>query len=277
MESEIKNANSENSLKELKFKLNRAKLESLFTSKYEKYDAILTVYAGAGGRDAEDFAEMILRMYQRFADKRKWNWQIIHDHKGAEGGISTASIEIKGKYAYGFLKKENGVHRLVRISPFSSNKLRHTSFALIEIMPKFEDTDKNAIELKEEDLRIDTYRSSGPGGQNVNKRESAVRITHLPTGLAVACQSERLQIANKEKALLMLKSKIAKLLEEKKLKEISELKGEKVKIEWGSQIRSYVLHPYQLVKDHRTKTETSKIDEVLNGDLEIFIEAELKI
>lgn len=220
---------------------------------------------------------MLLRMYQRFAEKRKWNWQIIHDHKGAEGGINTASIEIKGKYAYGFLKKENGVHRLVRISPFSPQKLRHTSFVLIEIMPKFKDTDKNAIELKEEDLRIDTYRSSGPGGQNVNKRESAVRITHLPTGLSVACQSERLQGDNKEKALLMLKSKIATLLEEKKLKEISELKGEKVKIEWGSQIRSYVLHPYQLVKDHRTKAETSKIEEVLNGDLEIFIEAELKI
>lgn len=216
-------------------------------------------------------------MYQRFADKKKWDWQIIHEHKGAEGGISTASIEIKDKYVYGFLKKENGVHRLVRISPFSPNKLRHTSFALIEIMPKFKDTDKNTVELKEEDLRIDTYRSSGPGGQNVNKRESAVRITHLPTGLAVACQSERLQGDNKEKALLILKSKIATLLEEKKLKEISELKGEKVKIEWGSQIRSYVLHPYQLVKDHRTKIETSKINEVLNGDLDIFIEAELKL
>lgn len=218
---------------------------------------------------------MLLRMYQRFSDKKKWDWQIIHEHKGAEGGVNSATIEIKGKYAYGFLKKENGVHRLVRISPFSPNKLRHTSFALIEIMPKFEETDKNTVELKEEYLRIDTYRSSGPGGQNVNKRESAVRITHLPSGLAVACQSERLQGANKEKAMLMLKSKIVRLLEEKKIKEIGELKGEKVKIEWGSQIRSYVLHPYQLVKDHRTKVETSKIDEILNGDLDIFIEAEL--
>jgi len=287
LEKRLLDAKNPDEIRTLEKEFRRGETRTLFKGRYDKNSAILSVYAGAGGRDAEDWAEMLFKMYEKYAARKKWDASLLHKHEGAEGGVNNASMEIDGAYAYGFLKKENGVHRLVRISPFSAAQLRHTSFAFVEITPRFSpastrlgeagEADEKEIELKEEDLRVDTYRSSGPGGQNVNKRETAVRVTHIPTGLSAAVQSERSQAQNKIKALSLLRSKIAKLLEEHKVKELKELKGEKVKIEWGRQIRSYVLHPYQLVKDHRTEYETARTKDVLEGDLDEFIESELRI
>ncbi|MCR4322664.1 MAG: peptide chain release factor 2 [Candidatus Azambacteria bacterium] len=256
----------------------RARRAKLFSSPYDKNNAILSVYAGAGGQDAQDWASMLLRMYIRYAEEQGWRVTIVHQHFGegsGEEGLVTknATMEISGKYVYGNLKKEMGVHRLVRVSPFSSQKLRHTSFAFVEVIPEVEEVD--SIEIPKDDLVIDTFRSSGPGGQNVNKRETAIRIHHVPTGIIVACQSQRNQQANKEQAMRLLVSRLAGELEKQKAHEVSELKGERVNIEWGSQIRSYVLHPYQMVKDHRTGAETSRVKNVLEGDLGLFIEAEL--
>lgn len=236
------------------------------TGKYDKGNAHLTIYAGVGGEDAKDWANMLFRMYLKYVQRRGWKVIITDDR----------SMEIRGEYAYGNLKKEAGVHRLVRISPFSSKKLRHTSFALVEVIPVLPDIEHAKINIPAEDLRIETFRSSGPGGQNVNKRETAVRAVHLPTGMSVACQTERSQPQNKEIALRLLKSKLLHLMEQQQKQELSELRT-KVKPEWGSQIRSYVLHPYKLVKDHRTKIETSQIDKVLDGDLDKFVAAELDL
>lgn len=235
------------------------------TGKYDKGSAHLSVYAGAGGEDAKDWADMLFRMYFKYCQKQNWKIVVTDDR----------SMEIKGDYAYGFLKKESGVHRLVRISPFSSKKLRHTSFALVEVVPVLPDIEHSKLNIPPEDLRVDTFRSSGPGGQNVNKRETAVRATHIPTGISVAAQSERSQPQNKETALKLLKSKLFHLMEIHQKKELSELRVN-VKPEWGNQIRSYVLHPYKLVKDHRTKTESSQPDKVLEGELDKFIESELQ-
>jgi len=236
---------------------------------YEKNRALLSIYAGAGGVDAQDWASMLLRMYQRFAQNRNWSFSILHESLGEQKGIKSATCEMKGDNVYEILKNESGVHRLVRISPFSAKDLRHTSFALVEIMPEIK---VGTVNINPSDLRIDTFRSSGPGGQNVNKLETAVRVTHVPTGIAVAVQSERSQAQNKEKALQLLASKLVLKMQEQKAQELFELKPVPPGgIEWGSQIRSYVLHPYQMVKDHRTGVKSSQPDKVLDGDLDKFL------
>lgn len=272
----------------------KLEIELFFSGKYDKGSAVLSVYAGAGGKDAEDWAALLFRMYQRFAEKKGWRTKIIHEHWGefqgpAGWGIKNATILIEAPYVYGYLKGESGVHRLVRISPFSAKQLRHTSFVLVDVMPEFVAPEE--VDVRPEDLKIDFFRSSGPGGQNVNKRETAVRVTHLPTGLQVASQAERTQERNREIAIELLRSKLYrfKLVEQEKerqgIRQAAQQAGrasptgdgrEKIAIEWGSQIRSYVMHPYQMVKDHRTGIETSRIDEVLDGELKEFIEAETK-
>ena len=242
-------------------------------SKYDRGNALLYVYSGAGGVDAQDWASMLLKMYQKYCEKKKLGFAVLDQSFGEQGGTKSAVAEISGQRAFGNLRGESGVHRLVRVSPFSAKALRHTSFALVDVLPEIENI---KLEIDPKDLRIDTFRSSGPGGQNVNKLETAVRITHIPTNTAVAVQSERSQAQNKEKAMQVLRSRLAKMVEEAKVKEISELKttGETA-IEWGSQIRSYVLNPYKQVKDHRTGIESSQPDKVLDGELEEFIEAEV--
>jgi peptide chain release factor 2 len=250
-------------------------LRVFLSGKYDKSNCILSIYAGAGGTDAQDWATMLLRMYERYCLNQGFQTKVLQQsfgEPGPEGRIGTkqVSLEAKGKYAFGFLKAEVGVHRLVRISPFSAQSLRHTSFALVEVLPEISGIDEAELKIKPDELKIDVYKSSGPGGQNVNKRETAVRVTHLPTGLVAASQSERLQNSNKKKALMMLYAKLFQLKEKEKAKELAEIKGKAVSIEWGNQIRSYVLHPYKLVKDLRTGVETSDIEGVLNGDLNQF-------
>jgi len=236
-------------------------------------DAILSINAGAGGTEAQDWAEMILRMYLRFCEKKDFSTEITDCQPGEEAGIKSATVFVSGAYAYGWLRPEIGIHRLVRISPFDSNARRHTSFCSVFVFPDLPDDVE--VEINEKDLRIDTYRSSGAGGQHVNKTDSAVRITHLPTGIVVACQNERSQHKNRATAMRQLRARLFELEERKKAEEASELAGAKKEIAWGSQIRSYVLHPYRLVKDHRTGFEMGNADAVLDGDLERFIEAYL--
>jgi len=258
-------------------------IRTFLAGKYDKGNAVLTIYSGAGGQDAQDWATLLLRMYERFCNLKGFKTEILSQSFGEPGGpegrIGTkqVSLEIKGKYAFGLLKKEAGVHRLVRLSPFSSQKLRHTSFALVEILPELEKAEESAIKINPEDLKIDYYRSSGPGGQYVNKRETAVRITHLPTGTVVACQTERLQGTNREKAMKVLLAKLFQLEEEKAQKTLKEIKGKQISASWGNQIRSYVLHPYKLVKDLRTDVESTNPEAVLDGDLNQFIDAEIKM
>jgi peptide chain release factor 2 len=252
----------------------KSKKEGL--AKYDRGDAVITIISGAGGDDAEDFSAMLLNMYMKYADRQGFGLSFIHEHKNDHGGYRNVSFELSGKNAYGNLKNENGVHRLVRISPFNAKKLRHTSFSLVEVLPKFSKMDERDINIPERDLRIEFARSSGPGGQNVNKRETAVRIVHIPTGLSAHASMERSQEQNRERALSMLKAKlIHKARAEKKSLEESMKINKGTEIEWGSQIRSYVLHPYKMVKDHRTDAETSDVSGVLeDGDLDIFVEAE---
>ena len=262
----------------------KRKFEAFFLSgKYDRQSAILNCGAGAGGRDAEDWVTLLLRMYQKYSLRKNFQVRILYQRFGEGGGpegrigLKEASVEIKGKLAYGILKKESGVHRLVRISPFSAKSLRHTSFAKIEVLPKIEREEESEIEIRSEDLKIETFRASGPGGQYVNRRESAVRITHLPTGIQAASQVERLQGLNRKIALQILIAKLLQLREKEKEKELEKIKGKKISVEFGSQIRSYIFHPYQLVKDHRTGVETSDIEGVLDGNLDKFIEAEIRI
>lgn len=251
--------------------------------KYDKGGAILQIFAGAGGQDAQDWAAMLLRMYQRCCESRGWSAKILHQSFGEAGGpegrigIKEASLEIKGAYAYGLLKKENGVHRLVRLSPFSAKQLRHTSFSRVDILPIIAEPELEDIKIKPEELQVDTFRASGPGGQYVNKRETAVRITHLPSGISTASQSERQQGLNRKKAMEVLLGKLHQLKERQREQELAKVKGSPVSAEWGSQIRSYVLHPYRLVKDLRTDVEVSNVEAVLDGELDKFIEAELKM
>lgn len=254
--------------------------EKQFNGPYDEGSAVLSIFSGAGGKDAEDWAAMLLRMYLRYAERKKFAVKVLHEHWGeyhgpSGWGMKNVSVEVRGAYAYGWLKKETGVHRLVRISPFSAKSLRHTSFALVEVMPELVRPEE--VELRAEDLKIDFFRSSGPGGQNVQKRETAVRVTHLPTGLQTVVQSERSQERNRAIAMELIRAKLyyAKVKEQEQ--EASRLRGDIISVEWGSQIRSYVLHPYQMVKDHRTAAETSQIDKVLDGGIDMFIEAEIGV
>ncbi len=248
---------------------------TLLSGPYDEDGAILTLRSGAGGVDAQDWTEMLMRMYLRYAERQGYQVKILDQSRGNEAGIKSVTFEVIGRFAYGYLRGENGIHRLVRLSPFNANSLRQTSFASLEVMPLLPPDDTSII-IKDEEVRIDTFRSSGAGGQSVNKTESAVRITHLPTNIVVSCQNERSQLQNRESAWAMLRSKLAQMKIETLAKEQAELRGEYKSAEWGNQIRSYVLHPYNLVKDHRTNTETADTTKVLDGNLDIFIESELR-
>ncbi len=261
-------------IKDYEEKLEVLEEESLFNGEYDDLSAVLNINAGAGGVDAHDWAEILFRMYTRFLDSEKMEYEIEEISSGEEAGIKSVSIRVKSYRAYGILESERGVHRLVRISPFDSNKRRHTSFAGIDVVPLIEDSDETVI--KDDEIRVDVYRSSGAGGQHVNTTDSAVRITHLPTGIVVACQAERSQLQNKIRALDLLKSKIALLEREKQLKKLDAIRGEQVEAGWGRQIRSYVMQPYQQVKDTRTNIEVGNIQSVLDGDIFIFVKEYLK-
>lgn len=265
--------------RELAREIGALELEHLFAGRYDRGNAVLSIFSGAGGKDAEDWSAMLRRMYERWAETRGFKVRTLHEHFGElEGpsgwGLKGVSLEVRGPYAYGYLKRESGVHRLVRISPFDASSRRHTSFALVEVMPEFVAPEE--VIIKPEEIRVDFFRSSGPGGQNVNKRETAVRITHLPTKIQVAVQVERSQERNREVALRLLAARLYREKARAQEAEAARVRGEAVAIEWGSQIRSYVLHPYQLVKDHRTGYETANVEAVLEGDLDQFIEAELR-
>lgn len=253
----------------------KEEIKVFLSGKYDFANAVIMISAGAGGTEAQDWASMLLRMYQRYADREGFIYSVADISYGNEVGIKSVTLLIEGKNAYGLLRRESGVHRLVRQSPFNANNLRHTSFALVEVMPEIEESDAE-IEIKPDEVEVETFRSSGPGGQNVNKVETAVRVKHLPTNITVACQVERSQLKNKERAFKMLKAKLYQLEEKKRAEELAKLKGESLPAEWGSQIRSYVLHPYKMVKDHRTDHETSQAQEVLDGYLEEFIESEIR-
>lgn len=278
LQKEIESGNIEKSEKDIE----KLEFKTFLSDKYDKGNAIMEIFSGAGGQDAQDWVTMLLRMYEKYCNAKGFGFSILHqsfgDAGGPEGRIGTksATVEIKGNYAFGFLRKESGVHRLVRQSPFNAQKLRQTSFALVNVLPELKDDDIE-IKINPDDLKIDTFRASGPGGQYVNKTESAVRITHIPTGIVATSQTERLQGKNKDNAMKILHAKLYQLSEENKKKQIKQIKGDLVSASWGNQIRSYVLHPYKMVKDLRTQYETSNPEDVLNGNLDKFIEAELKM
>ncbi|MBD0357313.1 MAG: peptide chain release factor 2 [Rubrobacter sp.] len=264
----------EEELRRVERVLEEQEVARLFAGEYDEGDAILTINPGAGGVDSQDWAEMLARMYRRWAELRGFGLEVIEYTEGEEAGIKSATFTVSGEYAFGLLSAERGVHRLVRISPYDAGGRRHTSFASVAVAPVIDD--RVEVDIDEKDLQIDTYRSSGAGGQHVNKPDSAVRITHLPTGIVVQCQNERSQHQNREVAMRVLRARLFELEREKREREIASIGGEKADIEWGSQIRSYVLHPYKLVKDHRTGEETANVERVLDGDLDAFIYAFLK-
>jgi len=261
-------------LEEIEKDLDQREFNVLLSGKYDQNNALLAIHSGAGGVDAQDWAEMLERMYLRWAENRRFKTEVLDLSEGEEAGIKSVTIAIEGKYAYGYLRSEKGVHRLVRLSSFDAAHRRHTSFALVEVLPEVEEDSE--LEIAPEDLHIDYYRSSGAGGQNVQKNATAVRITHIPTGIVVTCQNERSQMQNRENAMRVLRSRLLDIQEEQHVATLAELRGAYTKAEWGSQIRSYVLHPYQMVKDHRTDYEVGNAQGVLNGDIDGFIEAYLR-
>ncbi len=264
----------ETELEDLTGRLNQFELQLLLSDPYDKNNAILELHPGAGGTESQDFGSILLRMYTRWAERKGFKVETLDYLPGDEAGVKSVTLAIRGHNAYGYLKAEKGVHRLVRISPFDSSGRRHTSFVSCDVMPEF--NDDIDIEVRSEDLKVDTYRASGAGGQHVNKTESAVRLTHIPTGVIVACQSERSQIKNRETAMKMLKSKLYQLELEKKEEQLAEIRGEQKEIGWGSQIRSYVFHPYSMVKDHRTNVEAGNVNAVVDGEIDEFIDAYLR-
>ena len=261
-------------LKDFESFIENTYLETLLKGKYDNLNAIIDIHSGAGGTESQDWAEMLFRMYSRYTERQGYKLSVLDLQNGDDAGIKSVSFLVSGENAYGYLKSEKGVHRLVRISPFDANSRRHTSFASVEVMPEIINDDE--IKISPDELRIDTFRSSGAGGQYINKTDSAIRITHLPTGIVVACQTERSQIQNKESAMKMLYSKLAELKEQQEQAELKDIQGTLKKIEWGSQIRSYVFCPYTMVKDHRTDYETSSIEKVMDGDIQDFINEYLK-
>ena len=274
MEDESLIPELEREIQDIERELGRREFNAMLPGKYDSGDALLAIHAGAGGTDSQDWVEMLQRMYLRWAEAHGFDTEILDMTEGEEAGIKSVTISVNGDYAYGYLRPEKGVHRLVRLSPFDSSHRRHTSFALIEVLPQVED--ETDLKIDPNDLRIDTYRSAGAGGQNVQKNDTAVRITHLPTGIVVTCQNERSQVQNKENAMRVLRARLLDIKQAEKEEHIAELRGEFIKAEWGSQIRSYVLHPYQMVKDHRTNFEVGNAQAVLDGDLDGFIESYLR-
>lgn len=263
-------------LEKIKEKLSSFESIKFLSGKYDKNNAIFSIHSGQGGTEANDWAEMLFRMYTKYFEKKGWKYKVTDITRGNETGISTVTIEVEGKYAYGLLKKEHGTHRLVRISPYNAQGLRQTSFAGVEVVPVFEDISKE-IEIPDSDIDFKAVRSSGPGGQNVNKTSTAVQITHIPTGISVHSSEGRTQLGNREKAMQILRGKLWKIMEDNRLKEISDIKGDYKLAGWGNQIRNYILHPYKLVKDLRTDVETSNIESVLDGNIDEFVEAQLRI
>ena len=275
LEDESLYAELEKEVESIEKELEKRSFTAMLSGRYDSEDALLAIHAGAGGTDSQDWAEMLERMYLRWAEKSGYETEILDMTEGEEAGIKSVTIAVDGKYAYGYLRSEKGVHRLVRLSPFDAAHRRHTSFALVEVLPQIA-MDDPEVEIDASDLKIDVFKSSGAGGQNVQKNATAVRITHIPTGIVVSCQNERSQLQNKENAMRVLRARLLEMKQAEKDEEVASLRGEYTKAEWGSQIRSYVLHPYQMVKDHRTEYERGNTQAVLDGDLDDFMEAYLK-